>query len=531
MSANNKPFHINLSLEHYSNDLLWRIILFVGALASIAWSVYFSMVTITMHYQIELREGTALVLTRILLNGENPFSFENQPLAMTNYGLGYNLAVLPFAALFGNSLFIHRAITFVFILLSALVCFVTVYKKQRDSSLALICGAFAITGLIGQGGIGAFPSATGLFLFLIVVLVPYNRSFDRTSLLASVLVSLFAFYTKPYFILGFGIVATYLFLFVSKKKGVSYCVQFSSLFFISFLVMRIIFPLYFINTILGNISNTYRSSEHLKLQLLQLFYYFYPTLILVLIMLVRGLLGKREGLSFGSKAENLVELLSWDQPFIRHPINYLFYSVACSFLAFILILGPHTGNYMNYAYQLLVPLFFCWFFQNIDLNNKFRAVSILLVLFNLFMWELKILNPDMLMQKNSKEWAKLYNYVKLSKNVLNSPIITSEVVEIGLIPIDAGQSLVFYNVEPYPDFDLFGPPYSAWQVDGYQYTIFIDQSIAKQNFDLVVTTVEKATFYHVKRLPKYYSQIEEIKIDMPQTGQRWTILLWRPLVK
>ena len=64
-----------------------RILLFIGAIGSILWSVYFSVVTIFIPYQIEFREGTALVLTKILMGGGNPFSFENQPLGMTNYGL------------------------------------------------------------------------------------------------------------------------------------------------------------------------------------------------------------------------------------------------------------------------------------------------------------------------------------------------------------------------------------------------------------------------------------------------------------
>ena len=86
-----------MSIELIFGKRTARILLFAGAAVSIAWAVYFSVVTILMPYQIEFREGTALVLTRILLNGENPFVFGNQPLAMTNYGVGYNLAVLPFA--------------------------------------------------------------------------------------------------------------------------------------------------------------------------------------------------------------------------------------------------------------------------------------------------------------------------------------------------------------------------------------------------------------------------------------------------
>ena len=94
-----------------------KAVLFTGALISVLWSIYFSLVTILIPYQIEYREGTAQVLTGFFLRAENPFVLESQPLAMNNYGLGYNLVVLPFAALFGNTLLVHRSVTFVFVLL------------------------------------------------------------------------------------------------------------------------------------------------------------------------------------------------------------------------------------------------------------------------------------------------------------------------------------------------------------------------------------------------------------------------------
>ena len=515
------------AFEKLNSSQSGKILLVVGAIVSITWAVYFSIVTISMPYQIELREGTALVTTRILLSGGNPFSFENQPLAMTNYGIGYNLAVLPFARFFGNTLLVHRVVTFAFILLSAFVCAAIVYKKQKDISLSFACGAFVIIALTANGGIGAYPSSLGTYLFLMAVLVPYVRSFGKFGLLASVLFSLLAFYTKPYFVLTFGIVAAHLFLFVSKRKAVLYGFSFFVPLLLSLFVVRAVFPLYFIDTIIGNIYNTYTSFGHLVQQLKQLLLYFYPVLVLTLFMVAKGI----SGLRIVNVIGKWLDVSSWDQPFITRSMNYLFFSFACSLLAFLLILGPHMGTYMNYAYQLLLPLFFCWFFQRIDLNHKFRLVAALLILFNLFLWEFRVLGPAMLEQKNSKEWAELDGYVRNSKNVLNSPLVTSQLVQLGLTPVDAGQSLVYYNVKSYPDFYLIGPPYSEWEVDGYRYTKLIDRSIEKQNFDLVITTEEKATFFHVKRLPEFYSVVDELVINLPQTGQTWTVVLWKPLVK
>ncbi|MCE9645432.1 MAG: hypothetical protein K8S20_05475 [Chloroflexi bacterium] len=524
-------YQVELLLERSNALYVPRIILIVGALVSIVWAIYFSVVTMTIRYQIELREGTALVLTRLLLSGKNPFSFEYQPLAMTNYGIGYNIAVLPFAAMFGSTLLVHRAVTFVFILLSALVCFVVVNDKKKDVSLALVCSAFVIVALVGQGGIGAFPSAMGTFLFLLIVLMPYIRSFDRTSLIVSILGSLLAFYTKPYFILAFGIVVAYLFVFVSKKKAAYFGGLFLVLFFISFLFIRFIFPLYFIDTLVGNLSNTTRSVEHLRKQLMQLLYYFYPVLGVALIVFVKTLKIKKPGMLLEYAVRKKGDIFDWNLPFSRYSVNYLLFSFVISFLAFTFILGLHVGNYMNYAYQLLIPLFFCWFLQALDINSRLWVFVGLLIVFNLFMWELKILNFSMLAQKDSKEWAELYEYVALSKNALNSTVITSEILELGMTPVDAGQSLVYYTVKPYADINLVGPSFSSWYENGVMYTKSIDQLIRNKKFDLVIATLEKATFYHARFLEENYFLIDEIKVDMPQTGQSWTMLVWRPLAK
>ena len=193
-----KQFFLQVkNLFEKSTSSASRVLLLLGAAGSILWSVYFSVTTIFIPHQIEFREGTALVLTKILMGGGNPFSFENQPLGMTNYGIGYNLVVLPFAVLLGNTLVVHRAVTFVFVLLSCSVVFLSLNKSSNEPALALVGSAFVMIGLIANGGIGAFPSAMGTFLFSTALLVPFVRSFDRAGLITSLLVSLVSFYTKP----------------------------------------------------------------------------------------------------------------------------------------------------------------------------------------------------------------------------------------------------------------------------------------------------------------------------------------------
>jgi hypothetical protein len=180
---------------------------------------------------------------------------------------------------------------------------------------------------------------------------------------------------------------------------------------------------------------------------------------------------------------------------------------------------------------LVTPLFFCWFFLVFDIRKKVALPIVIAVLFNLFFWGKNLVSPQMLEQKESTEWARLYSYVQSSTNILNSPVVTSAVIELDLNTLDSGQTSYFYAVKPYPKHILLGPPYEAFHADGLRYIQFIDNSIEKQKFDLVVTTVEKSTFYHIKLLKKFYVPVDEITVDMPQTGQRWTTVLWSPATR
>jgi hypothetical protein len=368
----------------------------------------------------------------------------------------------------------------------------------------------------------------GTFLFLLAILIPFLRSFDRSSLVASLFLSLAAFYTKPYFLLAFGVVFSYLFLFVSGKKGLLYGMFFLLAFVVVFLGIRSFLPLYFIDTVVGNISNTYTSADHVLAQLRSLFLFFYPMLFFLLVLSLAYI--RENGLRLNISS-NLMNLSGLDAPLLNCPINYLFYSFISSAVAFLFILGPHVGNYLNYAYQLVVPTFFCWLFYEMQLNKNMKYFFAGMMLFNLALWSGKVLNADMLKQADSQEWASVHEYLGNSSVTLNSPATTAEIIALGQIPMDSGQTAYFYAVEPFSGGLFTAINYDEFYNDGFRYTLLVDRMIEKQRFDLVITTREKTSFYHDRILQDYYDQIDEIEVDMPQTNQHWTLVFWKPLAK
>lgn len=497
-------------------------ILFAGASLSILWSVYFARVIITTPYQIGFREGAPQVLTSMLLNGENPYTFENHPLAFNNYSIAYSTAVLPFALIFGNTLHIHRFVTFIFILLSTTLGFWVVYQRGKNFATALICSAFIMVGFIGRGGIGSAPTTMGTFLFLAAIFIPYLRSFDNASMFISMLLALLALHTKAYFVLSMGVVLSYVFLFISKKKALTSFALFLFMFIISFIAIRLAYPLYFIDVFRGNVSNTFRTVEHLAEQLTWLSIYFAPILLLSL----WAFWEKTTQISASPKLK--FNLSAFDTSFTGASFDYFVYAAAICFITFVVVLGSHVGNYLSYAYELVVPTFLLWFFTNFEQKKSFNILSSLLILVNLSYWQYETNSPQMLAERNSVEWQKLFSYLKPEMNILNSPTITSRLIELGIRPIDSGQTDYYYTMKPYPDNILLGPSFEKFQADGEEYTQEINQSIVDQEYDLIVTSKDVEVFYDLELIPQYYEMSDQLILYMPATEQKWVVEVWEP---
>lgn len=372
-----------------------RLLLYFGSVLSILWSGYFMYGVIHIPRQITTLEGTASVHTWYFLRGGNPYSLENQPIGITLYGFMYNLIVLPFAVWFGNTLMVHRAVNFVFILLASTMFFYVVFRERKNNLLALTCSAFvmiSLAGVQGLGGISAYPAPTGAFFFIAAIFVPFLLAFDAKSLVFSILLALAGFYTKPYFLLSFGIVASYVFLFISPKKGLMYGLAFFIAALFSILAVKRIFPLYFVDVIWANVSQARRILEHLLVQLRSLIITFLPLLIIILLILVVD--GKKTGGKNPAKRFYRINISRWNEPLFGYSPGYIFYAFGVALLAFVTILGWHGPNPLGYAYQLVAPLFICWVFSGLIPESKTNLLAALLIIINLFAWESKIMSPE-----------------------------------------------------------------------------------------------------------------------------------------
>lgn len=502
----------------------------IGVFLMTMWFVYFSIATILIPYPIEFREGASQVLTQLLVNSENPFSASNQPLAMNNYGILYSVVAYPFVILYGNILAVYRSINFILLLFIFMVISQTAYKNGSDRYIALACGLMIVIVVPSWGGLGAYPSVMGTFLFISTCLIPFQFSFNVKGLWISAFFAVLAFYTKPYFVLSFGIVFSYIFLFISKGRGLLYGLIFGMIFAAFYLPVRLTLDFYFINTFWGNVANASRSFFHMRKQLIELVKEFFPIGILMGWLVIEKFRNYQRA-NFAWATSFQMDIQNFNQPVLMRPLDYFAFWGFCSVFAFVFVLGLHDGAYMTYAYQLILAPFLLWFAQSVNRNIFKHKIVMPLILLNMITLSLTFLNIDFLLQRNSPEWAELHQYVADSDNILNSPVVVSAMLERNMTPVDSGQTEYYYNIiNPYPQNLLLGPEYSVFQMSGEEYKKSISKLIKDKYYDkLLLTKGQWLRDVFVSEIVKNYILVDEITISMPQADQNWTIEVWEPV--
>jgi hypothetical protein len=504
-----------------------RYLLILGVTLIIAWQVHYAWILITTPYQAEYREGAILVLTDALMHRTNPFILGNHPLMNNNYGFLYNLVVLPFAVPFGNTLLVHRAISFVFIMLSSALVVWVLIKKETAIPFALAGGGLLMGCLLYSMTPLARPDSLGTFLFLAALIIPWYQKFNFPSLVISGVMSLSAFLAKPYFLLSIGIVAGYIFLFVSKKRGLIFGLAVFGFLALALLLMNKYLELYLLDIVFNNLSNSGLSVSHLQAQTILFIEIFLPC-FMIIILKNQFFKEIHFDIVIFSKPNIHLDLTHLDRPFSNKMMDFFAFILFCTSAAVVLLLGKHVGASMIYFYQLVVAPLILVVFRGLDFSHSLSALIVPLVLVNLILVCFWILRPNSLSAFDRREWEELYQYVTTSNSILNSPVLVSEMIRLGKLPVDSGQTEYFYSTKPYPP-TIFAPDFKKVTHQGQKYLRSIRIAVMHQQYDRIMITHNKALTLSNRRLiSQYYVLIKIIGVSMPQTSQYWTVEVWEP---
>jgi len=340
-----------------------RICLFV----SICIFLYCSILTVKLvliEEPLEYRENAITLTTHLLLEGQNPYNLDNQPVYTNVYGILFHFIVYPFARLFGISFFIHRFIAVNFMLYSCIIVYFILRWMSVSRSIALVAFAFFFYHLTRAGHYLGGPNNLGLFLFLCSITVPWKYRYSNSSLLLSIALSILALLTKPYFVIGFPCVVIYVFLFISKRRGIIFSLFFILLLALTVWIVSRFFECYFINTFYANYNIATENLSHLRRQIKD---YFYNTFAFVIIAALSFLLaavsrlknwfrsGGKQGLLV---VFNGINITNFAKPLLCVRFELMSFVLLTNATIILFKMGLHTGAFFGYFAQLITPFLF-----------------------------------------------------------------------------------------------------------------------------------------------------------------------------
>lgn len=468
---------------------------------------------ITFDHPQEFRENAIYLTTNLLLKNENPYSSEQMPIFTNAYGIGYHLVVYPFAKLVGNSFSLHRLISSIFIFLSVVIVYLFQRQLKISAPLALLSCSLFYAELVLKGFTAlARPDSLGLFLFLASLFIPYRLKYTNPSLAISLGLSLFAFLTKPYFVLGFLYLSFYLFIFVSKLRGLSYLITgVLSLGGLSFII-HLLFPTYFYNTVLINLGVASTDVNHLLNQTADFISWNFSTVIILLASILLWLLNSRFYFSHIKLGliSKLINLKFRSKPFFNLQINITTFALITSTFLIVAKLGLHVGSYMDYITQLLTPFFFLLTFS---LYTKVKEVSLkiifgLVISLNLLFWTQPALYQITSLERRNQSWQRLEQLVANYRTIYNSALIATSMEQQGKKVYTTGQTEFFFGgLNLNSKLGLFREAHQRF----WDFSKDTSEKIINKKFDLIVIGSFDFTPLPKDELTRYY----EIKAVLP----------------
>jgi len=284
----------------------------------------------------EMREGALVMTTLALLDGRNPYASAD-PLAAglaggNLYGILYPLAVAPAALVLGPGLATHRLVNGLALLLAAL----QVWRGARAAGAArlpaLLAALLSLSGWLYWVGPTVRPDGVGLALMLgaLVVAAPDPASPRRFA--AALALSLAGFAAKIYFVGGVLIVAAYVMLFVSWRRGLAMGAAAVAATCLWALLIEMLMPGWGALVLRANIGATSYDIGHLARQGWDWLVFSLPLLA---------------GLAAGLRC---LPRTRW-----RGGAGFWGFAALCGLAVLLVSLGGHGGAHMTYFFHLLTP--------------------------------------------------------------------------------------------------------------------------------------------------------------------------------
>ena len=298
----------------------------------------------------EYNEPAIWHVTWLLDHGRNPYTASELPGAAYCFDPLYNYLVLALKPLLGIDYPAHRFINLILLMLSLAVLLRLMVKAGAGLGIALLSAVFYHWMAIDNIMITARPDLLGWLFFLLGIFVPFERNYSRGSVVFGLVCAFIAFHTKFYFALA--ACATLLASFIVRDKwdSIMLGVKFFAVLGLSFAVCCIVYPYYYIETVVVQRGGAALNSTdeisimHTTMLFERGWLYLLAMLFGLVAWIWRRHVARREG-----RSPNRPE----DRRFVALGLVFMIFLVVVYFF-----MGRNAGAYFTYHLHLLFPLMF-----------------------------------------------------------------------------------------------------------------------------------------------------------------------------
>jgi hypothetical protein len=491
------------------------------AAALCGWLVVLHVRMIVSPAPQEMREGAIVWLTRLLLEGRNPYALAELPASTNAYGILYHLAVLPFAWFFGNSYAVHRAVSATAIAASCLLMYRLLRHLGADRLLSASGTILFYASSLYFVAPLARPDSLGVFFCVASLAVLFKTApagsaadgqYSLPRFLAGLALALLALLTKIYLAFPPFILAAYVLLFVSIPRGLFYGAVAAAASAAALWSMTLVFPAYISVSVVDNINtSTYYDVGHAQQQTLDWLLYSLPLTV--------GLVAVAAG--------GLRRLLSTNRARgARRRVSPWAFGAAVNAGVFFGLFAGHPGAHMTYLFHLVTPLLMLALLPAVQRSPWSRAlvVAALPVAFLLNASYFPLTFGRFRAAENT--FATLQRTITGHRNVLGSTEVAGPLALAGRRVFDSGHSEYFGQAGS----DRRWPGLVPRDELDARWTAFLDEidaGLEHRRFDLVVRS-RRPGLIPSEPLQQHYRRVATYDVDFAWSAQRWPLDVWEP---
>jgi hypothetical protein len=474
------------------------------AVAGFAWLAAIYLRMLVSPAPQEMREGALVVTTLALLDLRNPYAVDGLAQAGNLYGIVYPLAVLPAAALFGAGLAVHRAVAGFGFALAAWLLHRLLRREGVDRLTAALATALVAAGWLYWVGATARPDGIGIAVMMAAYAVAAPRPDDPRRFALCLVFSLLGLATKLYFVFPAGVVAAYVFLFRSWRRGLAFGIATLGGIAGALALLALLFPGYPVLVLGANLAATGYDVGHLLRQSRD-----WAVFSLPLLAALAAVLACRA----------------------RPPAFWSFAALA-ALAALLAALGGHAGAHMSYFFHLLSPpLALAVLGAAARQAVPRRALVLALPVAMLANAHWFPLDPDRFTEAEAG-----FAVAERLLAAAEAPLVTTELA--AMAALEGQPAPETGHSEYFPDYAVLDPPPLLQPLWLPRETIArelaglaedIEAGLGAHRFDVVIANQGSPLVRRETLLRCRYQVVDRIEVEMAWSFQRWKLEVWRPL--